>query len=196
MIIFNFPKSKIPKMKNILTILIALLAGYTAQAQQFVDKAGKAHFFSENKMENIEATSPTAICLLNTTSKKVVVKIRNKSFKFHNGLMEDHFNENYMESEKYEYSSLDGVIEENIDFTKDGTYDVTIKGTVDIHGVKVDRELKGKLTIQGGVPVSANAKFDVKLVDHKIKVPSLLGANIAEDIAVDVEFHFEKYEKK
>jgi hypothetical protein len=75
-------------------------------------------------------------------------------------------------------------------------YDVTLKGTLDIHGTKVEREIKGKLTIKGGVPVNGTAKFDVKLADHKIKIPSLLGANIAEVIPADVDFNYEKYEKK
>jgi hypothetical protein len=182
-------------MKNII-IIFALIMGYSANAQQFVAKTGKAHFFSKNTMEDIEATSNTAVCALNTTTKKIVVKIRNTSFKFKSGLMQEHFNENYMESDKYEFSSLDAVIVENIDFTKDGIYDVTIKGTLDIHGVKVEREIKGKLTIKNGVPVNGTAKFDVKLADHKIKIPSLLGSNIAEVIPVDVDFNFEKYEKK
>ena len=182
-------------MKSII-IILAILIGYTVEAQQFVAKTGKAHFFSVTSMENIEATSTTAVCALNTTNKKIVVKIKNTSFKFKNGLMEEHFNENYMESDKYEYSSLDAVIVENIDFTKDGVYDVTLKGTLDIHGVKVDREIKGKLTIQNGMPVNGTAKFDVRLADHKIKIPSLLGANIAEIIPIDVDFNFEKYEKK
>lgn len=182
-------------MKNLI-IIIALLAGYSAGAQQFVAKTGKVHFFSKTSMEDIEGTSNVAVCALNTTTKKVIVKIRNSSFKFKDGLMQEHFNENYMESDKYEYSSLDAVVVENIDFTKDGTYDVTLKGTLDIHGTKVEREIKGKLTIKGGVPVNGNAKFDVKLADHKIKIPSLLGANIAEVIPVDVDFSYEKYEKK
>jgi hypothetical protein len=182
-------------MKSII-IILALVIGYTADAQQFVAKTGIAHFFSKTSMENIEATSTTAVCALNTTNKKIVVKIRNTSFKFKDGLMQEHFNENYMESDKYEYSSLDAMIVENIDFTKDGVYDVTIKGTLEIHGVKVDREIKGKLTVKNGAPVNGTAKFDVKLADHKIKIPSLLGANIAEVIPVDVDFNFEKYEKK
>jgi len=182
-------------MKNLIVIL-ALLIAYNVHAQQFVDKAGKAHFFSSNTMENIEATTTSAVAVLNTTSKKIIVKIRNAGFKFKDGLMQEHFNENYIESDKYEYSSLDAVIVEAIDFTKDGVYDVTLKGTLDIHGTKVEREIKGKLTVQNGVPTIGTAKFDVKLADHKIKIPSLLGANIAEIIPVDVEFHFEKYEKK
>jgi hypothetical protein len=182
-------------MKNIIAIL-ALLIGYTATAQQYVDKAGKIHFFSTTSMENIEATSSSAVAVLNTTSKKVVVKIRNSTFKFKDGLMQEHFNENYIESDKFEYSSLEAVITDNIDFTKDGIYDVTLKGTLDIHGTKVEREIKGKLTIKNGAPVNGSAKFDVKLADHKIKIPSLLGSNIAEVIPVDVDFNFEKYEKK
>lgn len=182
-------------MKNLI-IILALFIASAANAQQFVDKAGKAHFFSSNTMENIEATTTSAVAVLNTTSKKVIVKIRNAGFKFKDGLMQEHFNENYIESDKYEYSSLDAVIVESVDFTKDGVYDVTLKGTLDIHGTKVEREIKGKLTVQNGVPTIGTAKFDVKLADHKIKIPSLLGANIAEVIPVDVEFHFEKYEKK
>ena len=118
-------------MKNLIIILLALFISCTASAQQFVDKAGKAHFFSKTSMEDIEATSTSAVCALNTTTKKIIVKIRNTTFKFKDGLMQEHFNENYMESDKYEYSSLDAVIVEPIDFTKDGTYDVTIKGTLD-----------------------------------------------------------------
>ena len=183
-------------MKNIIIAIAVMFIGLSASAQQFVAKTGKVHFFSATSMENIEATTNSAVCALNTTSKKVVVKIKNTSFKFKDGLMQEHFNENYMESDKHEYSTLDGVIVENIDFTKDGVYDVTIKGTFDIHGVKVEKEVKGKLTIKNGVPVNGTAKFDVKLADHKIKIPSLLGANISESVAVDVDFNYEKYEKK
>ncbi len=182
-------------MKNLI-VIIALLIAYTSHAQQFVAKTGKVHFFSATSMENIEATTGSAVCALNTSNKKVVVKIRNTSFKFKDGLMEEHFNENYMESDKYEFSTLDGMITENIDFTKDGVYDVTIKGTIDIHGVKVQRDIKGKLTVKNGVPVNGSTKFDVRLADHKIKIPSLLGSNIAEVIPVDAEFNYEKYEKK
>lgn len=182
-------------MKNII-ILATVLLSMSASAQQFVAKTGKVHFFSATAMENIGATTSSAVCAFNTTNKKVIVKIKNTTFKFKDGLMEEHFNENYMESEKYQFSSLDGVIQENIDFAKDGVYDVTIKGTFEIHGVKQEKDVKGKLTIKNGVPVNATAKFEVKLADYKIKIPSLLGANIAENVTVDVDFNFEKYEKK
>ena len=110
--------------------------------------------------------------------------------------MEEHINENYLETEIFPNSVLDAVIVEKIDFTKDGVYDVTLKGTLDMHGVKKDREIKGKLTVQNGVPVSATADFIVKLADHKIKIPKAVVANLAKEIKVDINFAFEKYEKK
>lgn len=182
-------------MKNLIVISFMLWASL-AGAQQYVAKTGKAHFFSKGTIEDIEATSKTAVCVLNTQNKKMVVKIKNKSFKFHDGLMEDHFNENYMESDKYEYSSLEALITDNIDFSKDGVYDVNVHGTIDIHGVKQERDFKAKITVKNGAPANGTAKFDVKLADHKIKIPSVVGQNIAEVIAVDVDFDFEKYDKK
>ena len=87
------------------------------------------------------------------------------------------------------------VIANDIDFTKDGTYDITLKGTLEMHGVKKDREVKGKLTIKNGQPTNGNAEFMVKLADHQIKIPSVVGANIAEDVKVNVDFNFEKFHK-
>ncbi len=106
--------------------------------------------------------------------------------------MQDDFNEDYAESSKYPYAILDAVIS-GADFAKDGTYDVTLKGTFEMHGVKVNREIKGKLTIKDGQPVSATAQFEVKLVDHKIKVPTIVVMKIAEVVKVDVNLVFKKY---
>lgn len=182
-------------MKSILTAL-ALGMCLTLSAQEYIDKKGTVHFLSEATIENIEATTHAAGAAINAGTKRVVAKIPITSFTFKDKLMQEHFNENYMESDKYPYGVLNGVITEGIDFTKDGTYDVTVKGTFEIHGVKQDKEVKGKLTVKNGAPLNATARFDIKLSDYKIKIPSLLGANISEGVKVDVNFNYEKYEKK
>ena len=183
-------------MKKLVIAAVLFCTIKAADAQQFVAKNGKVHFFSKSPLEDIEATSSNTVCALNTSTQKVYAKIPVKSFKFTDKLMEEHFNENYLETEIFPNSVLDAVIVEKIDFTKDGVYDVTLKGTLDMHGVKKDREIKGKLTVQNGVPVSATADFIVKLADHKIKIPKAVVANLAEEIKVDINFAFEKYEKK
>ena len=187
-------------MKPLLSIfLLAVVLQLSAQEKYnntYACTKGKIHFFSASPLEDIEATSNTAGCAFNTQTKKVFVKIQQTSFVFKDKLMQEHFNENYMESEQYPSSMLDMVIVETIDYTKDGVYDVTLKGTLEMHGVKQEREIKGKLTVKNGEPVLATAVFDVKLVDHKIKIPKAVMMNIAEMIKVDVEFVLEKYEKK
>jgi polyisoprenoid-binding protein YceI len=187
------------KSQSILVMLLAMALFSYAQDDRFADsyicQKGMVHFFSATAMENIDATTNVAGAVLNTKTKKVYVKIKQTTFTFKDRLMQDHFNENYMETEKYPLSVLDMVIVEDIDFTKDGTYDVTLKGTLEMHGVKKEREIKGKLTVKNGHPTLGTAEFMVKLADHQIKIPSVVGANIAEEVKVNVEFAFEKYHK-
>lgn len=179
----------------LICVLLSAKAEDDKYANTFVCTKGKIHFFSGTAMEDIEATTTTAVCVINTQTKKVYAKVQQTNFAFRDKLMQEHFNENYMESEKYPYGVLDMIITDNIDFTKDGVYDITLKGTIEMHGVKNEREIKGKLTIKGGQPVNGTATFMVKLADHKIKVPSIVGANIAEALKVDVDFNFDKYQK-
>jgi hypothetical protein len=188
-------------MKNPGIILFLILGSLCLSAQDkyattFVCSNGKIHFFSSSPLEDIEATSRKAICVINTENKKVYAKVQMKTFEFRDKLMQEHFNENYIESDKYPVAILDMVITNDIDFAKDGVYDVTLKGTFEVHGVKQEREVKGKLTIKNGAPVNAIANFDVALVDHKIKIPKAVIMNIAEVIKVDVDFTFEKYQKQ
>jgi hypothetical protein len=185
-------------MKKILLIILTALT-LTAFAQgdkyatSYICSDGHVHFFASTPFEDISPVSNSAVCALNTQTKKIVAKVRMNSFVFAKSLMQEHFNENYIESEKYPYGILEAVIVENIDFTKDGIYDVTLKGTFEVHGVKQDREIKGKLTVKGGQPASATANFEVKLVDHKIKIPTVVIEKIAEVVKVDVAFKFQKY---
>jgi YceI-like domain len=180
-----------------LAVLMLTSAGEEKNGGAFVCTNGKIHFFSATAMENIEATSNATICVVNTDTRKVYAKVQQTGFLFKDKLMQEHFNENYMESEKYPYGVLDMTIVNGIDFAKDkdGVFDVTLKGTLEMHGVKHEREIKGKLTMKNGEPVNATGDFMVRLADHKIKIPSIVGANIAEELKVDYDFNFEKYKK-
>jgi len=164
-------------------------------ADTYLCKDGKAHFYASTPFEDISPTSNSALCVLNTRSKKVSAKIAMKSFVFKNGLMQEHFNENYLETDKYPYATFEAQIVEDIDYRKDGVYDVTLKGVFEVHGVKQDREIKGKLTVIGGQPVSATAAFELKLVDHHIKIPTAVVMKIAEVVKVDVDLKFKKYQE-
>ena len=183
-------------MKNIIKLLtISLLVSSRSFGQLYSTQAGETNFFSETPVENIAAVNKTTGVIINTATNEVAVSMKMSAFDFPNKLMQEHFNENYMESEKYPTGTFKGKIVEVIDYTKNGTYDVTAKGQLTIHGVTLPRDLKGKLTIENQ-KISLISNFDVKLADHKIDIPKIVFAKIAEVISVKTKYNFSPYVKK
>jgi len=142
-------------------------------------------FFSKTPLENIDGKSTTATTLLNVTSKELAFVIQNMSFQFPNKLMQEHFNEKYMESEKFPLSIFKGTVQENIDLKVAGTYNVTVKGKLNIHGIEQERTITGTITVVEG-KITIYSTFKVKNADHKIEIPSIVATKIAEELDVTV----------
>jgi polyisoprenoid-binding protein YceI len=102
--------------------------------------------------------------------------------------MEEHFNENYLESDKYPDATFSGKIEPLIDFSKPGTYPVKAKGKLKMHGVEVEREFTGTITVNADKTAELKCDMEVPLADHKIEKPQLVMVKIADKIAVKVDF--------
>ena len=179
-------------MRTIIIILCFLISTINLSAQDLYKSTdGEISFFSEAPVENISAINKDVKALINAKNAEVAFIVTNVGFKFEKPLMEEHFNENYMESHKYKVSVFKGKIIDEVDFAKDGAYEVTAKGTLNIHGVTVEREIKGTLTISNG-KINLTTEFDVALKDHKIKIPSVVVKNIAEVVKVTVNINFAK----
>ena len=170
-------------MQKLLFTLIALLLCTGIKAQIWVSKSVTSSFFSSTPEEDNDAQSKTGASALNTKTNDIIFKINNTSFQFKKKLMQEHFNENYMESDKFPTSDFKGKIVEQIDFSKPGTYPVTVKGNLQIHGVTKEYTTKGSLVITGD-EVKATSTFNVKLADHGIKIPTIVFKQIAETIQV------------
>jgi len=177
-------------MKPTKAAILGLLAfSFQANAQKFWQTStGKIDFFSKTPVEDIEAHSKTAGAIINTETGQLAFKVPIKSFKFPNNLMEEHFNENYMESEKYPEGTFSGKMEPLVDFKTPGVYPVKAKGKLKIHGVEVEREMTGTVTIGSDKTATLVSEMEVPLADHKIERPSLVLVKIAEKIAVKTEF--------
>ena len=171
--------------KQILAFMAVALLTWNAQAQLFSTSSAKIDFYSKTPVEDIEAHSINGVAILNTKTGEVVFQVANTSFNFPNKLMQEHFNEKYMESEKFPKSIFKGKINEKIDYAKDGSYDVTVTGNLTIHGVDQARTIKGKVIIANGT-IQLVTDFMVKVADHKIEIPKLVLAKIAEEINVTV----------
>ena len=182
-------------MKTILTILIAfLLISEKSYGQEvLIDKNGVAHFFSEAPLEDIEAVNKKAIGAIDMGKGTVAVSMLIKNFHFDKSLMEEHFNENYMESEKFPKASFKGSISDfsNLDFNTPGSFSAVAEGEIAIHGVT--KPMMGDVAFKvTNDSVIAKTTFKVALKDHKVKIPKLVIKNIAEVVDVDVTFNFEK----
>ena len=176
-------------MKKILSISLICIS-FSSFSQLYIAKTGETGFYSDTPLENIAAVNKQVTAAIKVETGDMAVKMQMNQFQFPNKLMQEHFNENYMESTKFPIGTFTGKIQEKIDFTKDGVYDISTKGIFTVHGVKKDRTFTGKLTIKG-TTLTLISNFEVKLVDHKIDVPKLVFAKIAEVISVKNTYVFE-----
>lgn len=174
------------KTKLILAVLCCFAFFQQLNAQTYTGKAMKFNIFSSTPIEDIKAASYTGVAVLSAQKQEITIQVAIKSLDFDRKLMQEHFNENYMESDKYPLAKFKGSIEPKIDWTRDGEHNVTVKGTLSIHGVDQARTINGKITIKNKV-VSISSTFNVSCADHQIKIPSLMFTKIAEVIQVKVQ---------
>ena len=150
-----------------------------------VDRQSRISFFSSALLEDITASSSRASSALNIVTNEVAFKVPIKSFEFKRRLMQQHFNENYMESDKYPYATFTGKIINMIDLNQVGRHRVTVTGDLEIHGIKQRYTSQVELEVKGD-RITAQTTFNVKLADHQIKIPRVVMRNIAEVVEVNV----------
>ncbi|HRI23092.1 MAG TPA: YceI family protein [Ferruginibacter sp.] len=173
-------------------LLAGLATGAAAQNIQMT-KSGKVSFYSRAKSpEKVEADNNEVSSVLNTQTGDLVFAILLKSFHFERALMEEHFNENYVESNKYPKSTFKGKIVNisSVNFSKDGAYPVTVEGELNLHGVSRQVSYTGSVIIKSG-KVNATSRFSIKLKDYNVSIPSLVADKISEDIDVTVDCKYE-----
>lgn len=176
-------------MKKTFFAIVFSTVSLVSTAQVVKSTATEITFFSATPVEDIHAVNKKSSAAINLDSKAIAFSVPIKSFIFEKALMQEHFNENYMESGKYPLASFKGKINENVDLKTNGTYKVTATGMLNVHGVEQNRTLEGTMVVNNGT-LTLTSAFKVKLVDHKIERPSLLLQNIAEVIDVKLTSTF------
>lgn len=177
-----------------LFIILLILLTNSPDVAIYTAKSGEIIFFSEAPLENIEAKSTSVNSLINLKTKEVAFIIPMTSFKFQKELMREHFNEKYVESARFPEARFKGKILEDIDFSKEGVYQVTATGPLVIHGIEKEHTEKGTLTVKSG-KIHLETQFYVLLKDHKIEIPTLVTQKIAEKVLVKVKADYLPYHK-
>jgi hypothetical protein len=181
---------------SLMVALFILATAFTNQATsgKYMTKNGKISFFSHTDMEDIAADNNKVSSVLDSKTGKVQIEVLIKSFKFKKALMEEHFNENYMESTKYPKSKFDGKIDDlaAIDFSKDGTYTSNISGNLTIKDKTNPVKTKGTFVVKGG-KINGKAKFKVALADYNVTVPEVVKNKIAKEIELTVDLDYSPF---
>jgi len=177
---------------TMLLFIAGSLAG-SATAQKYYTKNGSISFFSKTNLENISADNNQAVSVLNTQTGELQFSLIIKNFHFKKALMEEHFNENYLESEKFPKASFKGTIADiaKVNFTTDGVYPVTVAGDLTIHGITQKVTTNGTVTVKAG-KINATSKFNAKPADYNISIPKLVKDNISETIEVTVNCDYDQ----
>jgi hypothetical protein len=168
---------------------ILLLFPFIASAQKHIYKTqdGSISFVSEAPLEVISAASKKMEGIIDADALTFAFSVMIRSFEgFNNGLQQQHFYENYMETDKFSVATFYGKIIEHVYLSQPGTYQVRAKGQLNIHGVSKERILKAEV-LSNGTSLKLKAWFLVPLADHHIEVPRIVNQKIAQEIAVTVE---------
>ena len=183
---FDINKSVMINGKCIAWIFFTFSTGITQAQNKIEIEKGEITFTSNAKLELINAASKKLHGRIDPATGQFAFIVKIQSFEgFNSKLQRDHFNENFMETDKYFEASFAGKIIEPIDFAVDGTYDVRAKGNLVIHGKKQARIIQARILIEKG-RLKIISEFTVPLVDHDIRIPQLVTEKIATEITVRI----------
>src|SRR5580693_1001977 len=174
-------------MKKIFPLALPLLLFFsTAICQQYMTRTALVGFYSKAPLEDIHAENNQVYAIVDAGKKNIAFALLLKGFIFEKELMQVHFNENYVESDKYPKASFTGSFSGELPINTNGTYPVLIKGTLTLHNISKNIELPATIQTANGT-IIATAKFLIKPEDYRISIPSIVRDKIARDILVTVK---------
>lgn len=175
--------------KIIFTGLVLLISASTVFSQKYITKSGHIRFFSSAPLEDIEANNYQVNAALDAETGQLVFKVLMKAFQFEKALMQEHFNENYVYSDKYPNATFSGEIKNmsEIDTGTPGTYEAEVEGELTIKGETNKINEKGTIEVKDMDTILGNTVFTILLKDYGIKIPGAVADNISEEIEITVD---------
>ena len=180
----------------IVTLALAVTICQPAASQaKYIDRTGKASFFSSAPLEDIDAHTDQVVSVLDINTGDIAASVLMRSFRFRKSLMQEHFNENYIESHKYPKASFRGRVLNiaEIDLKQEGNYTIDIAGDITLHGVTRPLSIEANAVVTGG-RIQAKVVFPLTVKDFDIQIPRLVMQNIAEVVDVTVSLDYKPME--
>jgi polyisoprenoid-binding protein YceI len=175
-------------MKKYFFAVFFILMCNFLNAQLFMTRTGFIGFYSQTSLEDIKAENNQVYAVIDPAKKNIAFTLLMKGFVFERELMQEHFNENYAETDKFPKATFSGAYTGNIDITKDGVYNISVAGALTMHGVTKNIQLPATLEVKAG-KLFGRTKFQVKPEDYNIIIPSIVRDKIAAMMDVNVNIN-------
>lgn len=175
--------------KLFVVIAVGFISAASLKAQdKYFTKSGRISFISKSPLENIDGNHKSATCVLDTKTGNLQFAVLMKGFEFEKALMQEHFNENYVESHKYPKAEFRGMVVNNndINYSKYGNYTAKVKGTLTMHGESREVETTGNVVVKAG-KIQAVSEFTILLSDYKIEIPKVVKDNVSNTVKITVD---------
>lgn len=155
---------------------------------KYITKSGKIDFFSVTPLEDIEAKNKSAVAVLDTKTGSLQFSVLIKGFEFENAEMQEHFNEHYIESDKFPKAEFKGQVMNHptLNYKRNGIYPIQVKGLLTMHGVTREVQTTGTLKVEGNA-IRANSTFTIRVADYGIKIPKLVQDKVAKTVKIAVD---------
>lgn len=178
-------------MNKFIFLFACLLSLTCSYGQKYFSKNAMVRFHSDSPIEKVEGTSSSGTTVIDVASGRIEFAVLNNSFVFEKALMQEHFNENYMESTKYPKSVFKGTINNisAVKFSVPGTYKITVTGEMSIHGVTKTITAPAEWVVDAK-GLHSNSKFSVKCSDYNIEIPSIVRNDISNDIELTIKVDY------
>ena len=183
-------------MRKLILSFVLLTTVIAANAQnRYFTKNGKISFSASSPLEKIEATNEKATSIVDISTGAIEFAVLMKAFTFEKALMQEHFNENYVESDKFPKASFKGTVTDikSVDIKKNGVYPVKVKGMLTLHGETKEVNADGTLTVKDGNISEGKSQFTILLEDYKIEIPSVVKDKISKEVKIVVDLNYELY---
>jgi len=182
-------------IKLFLPALLIFLCS-SVDAQRLFTRSGNVEFFSDAALEKIEAVNNSATSVMDVESGRVEFAVLIKGFQFEKALMQEHFNENYMESDEFPKATFKGNFEEGaaINWEADGEYSADVSGELTLHGVTKTITAPVQIAVVDG-KVKGSSKFTVTVADYDIEIPAVVRDNIAKTVDITIQVDYEELKR-
>ena len=176
-------------MKKAFSLLFTLIMciQFIKAQKKYICKEAKISFYSKAPLEDIESHNTKALSAFDPSTGQIEFSVLMKGFEFEKAKMQEHFNEDYIESDKFPKAVFVGTIKSpgDVKFDKDGVYKVQISGSLTLHGVTKLQNADAVFTVKGG-EISAISDFTVAVADYNIKIPSLVADKVSKTVKINV----------